>query len=138
MKTVAGDMLITAADDGIIRADTEGIVESVSIAAGDTVDKDAVIMTVIQPGQFEIGFSISEDLLGSVYVGQNVNITFNWSEDTGKTVQGTVSRISYVSETSDDTSTDDETTSVEYMGYVTFEADDTVKLGMSVTIDTID
>lgn len=136
-ETVAGDMLITAPDDGVIRADAAGIVESVSVAAGDTVEKDAVILTVIPPGQFEIGFLISEDLLGSVYVGQHVNITFNWSEDTGKTVQGTVSRISYVSETADETSTD-ETTSVEYMGYVTFEADETVKLGMSVTVDTID
>lgn len=131
-ETVSGGMLITADADGVIKADADGIVESVSIAAGDTVEKDAVIMTVIPPGQFEIGFLIGEDLLESVYVGQDVNITFNWSEDTGKTVPGTVSKISYVSETSDDS------TSVEYMGYITFEADETVKLGMSVTVDTVD
>ncbi len=135
-ETVAGDMLITAEDDGVIRADAAGIIESVSVAAGDTVDKDAVVLTVVPPGQFEIGFAITEDMLNSVYVGQSVNITFNWNEDTGNSVPGTVTKISYVSETADDT--EDDTTSVEYMGYVSFEADDTVKLGMSVTVETVD
>ncbi|MBE0600162.1 MAG: HlyD family efflux transporter periplasmic adaptor subunit [Firmicutes bacterium] len=135
-ETVAGDMLITAGEDGAIRADSAGIVESVSVAAGDTVDKDAVILTVVPPGQFEIGFTISEDMLESVFVGQSVNITFSWNEDTGSTVPGTVTKISYVSETSDDTG--DTAATVEYMGYVSFEADDTVKLGMSVTVDTVD
>lgn len=132
-ETVAGDMLISAADDAVIRADAAGIVELVSVAAGDTISKDAVVMTVIPPGQFEIGFLIGEDLLNSVYVGQKVNVTFNWSEDTGKTVPGTITRISYVSNASEDGST-----TVEYMGYISFQADETVKLGMSVTIDTVD
>jgi len=132
-ETVDGEMLCTASEDGVITADTAGTIESLNIAAGDTISKDDVLMTVIQSGQYEIEFAITEDLLSSVYVGQEATISFNWNEQLGEFVQGTVTRISYIS---DEDSTD--TSSVQYLGYISFTADDSVKLGMSVTVETLD
>jgi biotin carboxyl carrier protein len=136
-ETVAGGMLYTAPDDGVIRADVSGIVDTLNVAAGDTVSLGDVLMTVVQANRYEIAFSIGEDMLNSVYVGQKASIVFNWKEDTGETVEGMVSRISYVSEEGDATS-DSAVSETQYMGYITFEADDTVKLGMSVTVNTLD
>lgn len=135
-ETVAGDMLISADSDGVIRADAAGIVESISIAAGDSIEQNAVVMTVVQPQAFEIEFLIGEDLLNAVTVGQQASVTFNWNEDTGGTVPGTVTRISYINEETDDSDTTG--SGAQYRGYISFLADDTVKLGMSVTIETQD
>ncbi|MBN1777706.1 MAG: HlyD family efflux transporter periplasmic adaptor subunit [Clostridiales bacterium] len=133
-ETVAGEMLYSASADGVILADTAGIVETVSVAAGDTVAKDGVLMTVVRPDLYEIEFLIDEELLSSVHIGQEAAISFNWNEETGAVTQGTVSRISYVSESDDGTNT----SGTQYKGYISFTADDTVKLGMSVTIKTPD
>ncbi|MFH1513478.1 MAG: HlyD family efflux transporter periplasmic adaptor subunit [Bacillota bacterium] len=136
-ETVAGDMLYTAGSDGVIRAETSGTVESLTIAAGNSVQKDAVMMTIIPPFQYEIEFLIGEDLLSSVYIGQKANVVFNWSEDMGEIVQGVVSRISYIS-AEDSAAADSSVSEVQFKGYITFDADDTVKLGMSVTVETMD
>ena len=135
-ETVSGEMAYTASDDGVIPSDVSGVISSLKIAVGDTIAKDAVLMTVIPDGEYEIEFLIGEDLLSSVYVGQKANIVFDWSEDIGDVLTGTVTRISYTSEASD--STDDTTAETQFKGYIAFTADDTVKQGMSVTIETID
>ena len=82
-------------------------------------------------------------------VGDAVNIVFNWNEDSGVTYQGKVTGISYIS---DSTASGTEAASnsaasaataatasgTKYTGYIAFSADQTVRLGMSVTITTID
>ena len=132
-ETVDGEMLYTASAEGVITAETTGTIETLDIAAGSSIAKDDIMMTLVQSGQYEIEFTISEDLLNSVYIGQEATISFNWNEETGETVQGTVTRISYTSEDEDTDSTE-----TSYIGYISFEADETVKQGMSVTIETLD
>lgn len=135
-ETVSGGMAYTADEDGVITSDVSGIISSLNIAVGDTISKDAVLITVIPSGSYEIEFLITEDLLESVFVGQSANIVFDWSEDTGSVLTGEVTRISYTSEAT--TSTDDTTSATQFRGYISFVADDTVKEGMSVTIETIE
>lgn len=132
-ETVSGEMAYSASEDGVITSDVSGVISSLSITAGGTVSKDSVVMTVIPDGSYEIEFDIGEDLLTSVYEGQSASIVFDWEEDVGEILQGTVSRISYASETSDS-----ETSETQFKGYITFDADETVKQGMSVTIETED
>ncbi|HPF87387.1 MAG TPA: HlyD family efflux transporter periplasmic adaptor subunit [Candidatus Limiplasma sp.] len=132
-ETVSGDMSYTASDDGVITSTVSGVISSLNIAIGDTISEDSVLMTVIPTSSYEIEFLIGEDLLSSVYVGQPASIVFDWSEDLGEVVEGTVTRISYTSEESTDSSSE-----AQFKGYITFEADDTVKEGMSVTIETTD
>jgi len=131
-ETVSGDMAYDASQDGVITSDVSGVISSLNIAVGDTISKDSVLMTVIPTGDYEIEFLIGEDLLSSVYVGQDATIVFDWSEDVGEVLSGVVTHISYESETST------ESTETQFKGYISFSADDTVKQGMSVTIETID
>ena len=134
-ETVSGEMSYSAATDGVITSDVSGVISSLNIAVGDTISKDAVIMTVIPENSYEIEFLIGEDLLSSVYVGQEAAIVFDWSEDIGEVINGVVTRISYTSEAADST---DSTSETQFRGYISFTADDTVKQGMSVTIETAD
>lgn len=135
-ETVSGEMSYAAKDDGVITSDVSGVVSALNIAVGDTVSKDAVLMAVIPDGSYEIEFLIGEDLLDAVSIGQAASIVFDWSEDIAGTVDGVVTRISYTSEAAD--ATDDTTSATQFRGYISFTPDDTVKQGMSVTIETID
>ena len=73
-------------------------------------------------------------------------ITLNWNEDSGKTYQGAVTGISYLSDALADssgqsasaTTTTTTTTKTQYTGTVAFTADDDVRVGMSVTLTTVD
>ena len=134
-ETVSGEMSYAASTDGVITAEVSGVVASLNVAVGDTVSKDAVLMTVIPDNQFEIEFLIGEDLLSSVYVGQEATIVFDWREDVGDVLSGVMTSISYVSEVADSTTS---TTETQFRGTIAFTADETVKEGMSVTIETID
>ena len=135
-ETISGDMAYTASQDGVITSGVTGVISSLNVAVGDAVTKDSVLMTVIPTGSYEIEFLISEDLLNSVYIGQDASIVFDWSEDLADIVPGKVTRISYASEPNE--GTDSTTTATQFKGYITFAADATVKEGMSVTIETMD
>jgi len=137
-ETVSGDMACTASGDGVITSDATGVIATLNIAAGDTIVKDSVLMTVIPEGNYEIAFLISEDLLNSVHVGQSADIVFDWSEDIAEVVSGMVTRISYISEVSESEDGENTTTATQFKGYISFPADTSVKEGMSVTIETID
>ena len=146
-ETVEGTLDALSAYGDTIQSDAAGVVANVNVTAGQKVSKGDVLLTVYQPEDYQIEFTIDEDLLGSVAVGDTVNIVFNWNEDSGTTLQGTVTGISYVSgdasggTASGESSTAATTTTssaTTYKGYVAFQADDSVRLGMSVTISTID
>ena len=109
-----------------------GVIASLNVKVGDSITKDSVLMTVIPEGEYEIEFLIGEDLLRSVSIGQRATVVFDWREDVGEIINGVVTHISYTSEASADT------TETQFKGYISFTADDTVKQGMSVTIETID
>jgi hypothetical protein len=49
-----------------------------------------------------------------------------------------VTRISYISAEADSTQTDETVSETQFKGYISFEANETVKQGMSVTVDTMD
>lgn len=140
-ETVDGTLDALGVYSDVIQSDTDGVIAGVKVNAGDKVSKGDVLLTVYQQDSYQIECTIEEDLLGSIKVGDTVNIVFNWNEDTGTPLQGTVTGISYVSDSSaDSTGTTAATTSssTTYKGYIAFKADDSVRLGMSVTISTID
>lgn len=120
-----------------------GVVAEVKAAAGQKVSAGDVLLSVYPQGSYIIAFTIDEDLLGDVKVGQAVQISFHWNEELGVTTQGTVTGISYVSAESDSATqsgggTTATTSSTQYTGYASFQADETVRLGMSVTVTTTD
>lgn len=138
-ETVDGTLDALNAYSDTIQSDAEGVIASIGVTAGQKVSKGDVLLTVYKQEGYQIEFTIDEDLLGSVKVGDAVNIVFNWNEDSGTTYKGTVTGVSYISASSS-TGTETTTTSsaATYKGYIAFEADESVRLGMSVTISTID
>jgi len=144
-ETVTGTLDGLGVYTDTVQSDAAGVIASVKVAAGQQVAKGDVLLTVYQPQNYRISFPVDEDLLGSVHVGDQVVITLNWNEDTGKTYQGTVTGISYLSDALADASsqsatgtTATTTTKTQYTGTVAFTADDDVRVGMSVTLTTVD
>ena len=137
-ETVDGTVDPLANFSANVTSDVSGVIAAIKVAAGDKVSKGDVLLTVYQQNSYIIEFSVDEDLLGTVKTGDTVNISFHWNEDDGQTVQGTVTGISYVSEASSATTDTTATSSTQYTGYARFTADDTVRLGMSVTVTTTD
>ncbi len=133
-ETVSGGMRSTAYTDGVITAEASGVVASLNVSVGGTIAKDAVLMTVIPDNRYEIEFLIGEDQLASVRVGQEATIVFDWREDVGDVLHGVITSISFVSEAANSASG---TTETQFRGTIAFTADETVKEGMSVTIETI-
>ncbi|HNW86411.1 MAG TPA: HlyD family efflux transporter periplasmic adaptor subunit [Candidatus Limiplasma sp.] len=145
-ETVSGTLDAMTTYGNTLQSDVDGVIASVKVTAGQQVSKGDVLLTVYQPASYQIQFTVDEDLLSSVNVGDKVNIVFNWNEDSGTTYQGTVTGISYISDSSTDSSSGSSasasgsttSSSTKYTGYIAFEADETVRLGMSVTVTTID
>ena len=141
-ETVEGTLDALSVYNDTIQSDVAGVIAGVAVTAGQKVSKGDVLLTVYQPDSYQIKFTVDEDLLGTIQVGDPVNIVFNWNEDSGQRYKGTVTSVSYVNDSADSTSAGSAettaTSTTQYTGYISWEADDSVRLGMSVTITTID
>ena len=126
-ETVEGAFDALLSPGSTIQSDASGVVADVPVAAGQKVQKGDVLATVYQTGDYQVKFPITEDLLSTVHVGDGATIYFNWSEDS-RSFRGTVKEISYLAEANA------ETGETAYSGYIAFEADETVRIGMSVTV----
>ncbi len=137
-ETVEGSLDAGVAMSDTVTADTAGVVASVKVAAGQMVSKGDALMTLYQPDSYQVAFAIDEDLLSTVAVGDTVSISFHWDEDTAQPVQGTVTGISYVNAQADAAADGTASSAAQYTGYATFAAGADVRVGMSVTVTTID
>lgn len=127
-ETVAGDIAGRVYEDGKVRSTAAGVIAEVKVKAGQQISQNDVLMTVYQPGSYQISMQIPEDMLSTVQAGDPCSIYFNWNEGQGKPFPGTITEISYMSSTAE---SGDETT---YTAYASFQADETVRLGMTVTV----
>ena len=64
-------------------------------------------------------------------VGGKAEIEFNWDADSGRRFEGTISSISYLSEKQSDGAASQ---SAQYVAYVDFTPDETVRIGMTVIV----
>lgn len=126
-ETVEGVIDGAILQDASVRTSQGGVVAEVKVQAGQKVSQGDVLLTLYQPEDDQIRFSIPEDMLSSVSVGDDATITFNWKDEQGEPVHGTVTEISYIGTTGQN----GETT---YDGYIAFSADESVRLGMNVTV----
>jgi len=125
-ETVEGDIDALVSTDSIIRSTVSGVVAEVNMAAGQHVNKNDVLFTMHQAQNYQIRFSIPEEELNSVNPGDKAKLYFNWNEDKSEPFDGTVTEVSYVSEETDG--------EVAYSGYISFTPDETVRLGMNVSV----
>lgn len=127
-ETVAGDIAGRVYEDGNVRSTAAGVIAEVKVKAGQQINQNDVLMTVYQPSGYQISMQIPEDMLSIVKVGDPCSIYFNWNEGQSAPFPGTITEISYMSSTAEN---GDETT---YTAYASFHADETVRLGMTVTV----
>jgi multidrug resistance efflux pump len=132
-----GDLLFETVEDTLdglyavsneVVSDVSGVIASVDVAAGAKVSKGATLITVNPDESMQIEFSVNEYDLGSVTEGASVDILFNWEDNSGKIYKGTVAMISHVSSAAQDSS------EATYKAYADFEAEPSVRLGMTVVV----
>jgi len=127
-ETVDGDIGGMVYADSSIRSTAAGVIAEVAVKAGQQVRKEDVLATVYPPSGYLISMDIPEDMLSTLSVGDACSIYFNWNEGQGEAFAGEISDISYMSNTA---ANGEETT---YTAYGSFQADESVRLGMNATI----
>ena len=132
LETVSGDLDGLYATGNRITSTVSGVVSSVNASAGATLNKGDTVLSVYPDGSLEIEIDVEEYDLGSISVGDDVRIRFNWDEDGVHDTQGSVRLISYLPETS--SSGAEGTSDAIYNAYVTFTPDESIRLGMTVVV----
>ena len=130
-ETVSGTLDGLYAPDKQVVSDAAGVIATVDAGNGATVEKDAKIATIYPNNAMQIKMVISEADLMDVTVGGKAEIEFNWDADSGKRFEGTISSISYLSEKQSDGAASQ---SAQYVAYVDFTPDETVRIGMTVIV----
>lgn len=125
-ETVDGIITEDVITDSTVRTSLSGVAADIQVKAGQKVSQGDVLLTLYQPQDYQIRFSIPEDMLSLVSTGDKVTLSFNWNEDAAP-LSGTITEISYVGSTSQS----GETT---YDGYVAFTADESIRLGMTAIV----
>lgn len=130
-ETVTGTLDGLYAPDTQVVSDRVGVIASVDATNGTKVEKGAKIATLYPEDQMQVKMVISEADLPDVRVGGAASIEFNWDADSGRRYEGTISSISYLSEKpAEGTSSQ----GAQYVAYIDFEPDETVRIGMTVVV----
>ncbi len=110
---------------GEVRSTASGVVASVAAQAGQRLEVGATVLTVYPREGFCVELTVEEADLGQIAVGDAVRLTFDLDAEGDLTCQGTVTEISYLSESTD--------AGAAYTAYVEFDVPEAVRLGMTVT-----
>ena len=113
--------------DGCIRAESSGVLASVSLMAGSPVQKGQSVATLYPQEGFRLAVDVPEDMLLYVKEGTSLRFTLDWDENQPREYEGTVETIT--------TETDALTGESGFVAYVVFEPDETVRLGMSAVVE---
>ncbi len=130
-ETVQGTLDGLYAPDTQIVSDVNGIVATVDAASGTAVEKDAKLATVYPQDAVQVKMVISEADLLDVNVGDKASIEFNWDADSGRRFEGEIASISYVREEEKEGAAGG---GAQYVAYVDFTPDETVRIGMTVVV----
>ncbi len=125
METVRGDIAGKGLTDGIIRAETDCVITGVSVSAGMAVQERQAALTLYERGALEAVVSVDENDLSRIKVGDTVTVELDCASGE-RLFEGVVRSIDYTASANDK--------GVMYDAHVTFENDDFVRMGMSVTV----
>lgn len=130
LETVSGTLDGLYAPDTRVVSDRKGVIATVDAGNGTAVEKGAKIATIYPEEAMQVSMVISESDLMDVAVGSKASIEFNWDADGERRFEGVVSAISYVNEKKEEGGS----SAAEYVAYVDFTPDETVRLGMTVVV----
>ena len=131
-ETVSGDLDGLYATGSAITSTVSGVVASVNASAGATLNKGDTVLSVYPDDSLEIEIGVEEYDLGSIDVGDEVNIRFNWDENGDHDAQGSVRAISFLPDTAEAGA--ESAADAVYNAYVTFTPDESTRLGMTVIV----
>ena len=125
-ETVSGSLDGLYAGDSTVVSDVSGIVASVDAKGGAAIEKDAGIITVYPFNKLQIEARVNVLDLYAVHEGDAVEIEFDLDPDSLRRYEGTVESISYL--------TSGEEGQTYYSAYISFTADEHVRLGMPAIV----
>ena len=125
-ETVEGTLDGLYAGESTIPSDLSGIVASVDVQNGASVTKDANLITVYPFAQLQVEAQVNVLDLGAIHEGDAVEIEFDLDPDSLRRYEGVVDSISYLSS--------GEGSQKYYSAYISFAADEHVRLGMPAIV----
>lgn len=129
METVNGTLDGLYAPSTKVLSSAKGVIATVDAKNGASVEKGGTIATLYPQSGMQVSMVISESDLMDVKVGGKTIIEFNWDASSTKRFEGTVASISYINEEKSEGSS-----GAQYMAYIDFTPDETVRLGMTVVV----
>lgn len=127
-ETVSGDLDGLYAVSDQVLSQVSGVVASVGTAVGSNVNKGDTLLTVYTMDSLQVEISVNEYDLAELAEGDTVKLTFNYDENNTVQTTGTVAMISHLSSTSNG--------EASYLTYIDFTADENVRIGMTVVVET--
>ena len=131
-ESVSGTLDGLYAPGNEIRSEASGIVTAVDAGMGASVDKGGKLITYYPSDSMRIEIAVAEADLAYVVPGMKVGIEFNWDVNQEHRMEGTISEISY------NVADPEAEGAPMYTAYVDFTPDESVRLGMTVLVYTID
>ena len=113
--------------DGHIRTQTSGVLASSALMAGNPVQKGMSVATLYPLDGFQVAAKVPEDMLLHVTEGQSLRFYLEWNENEPLWYDGVVESIAF--------ETDQMTGEPSFVAYISFAADDSVRLGMSAIVE---
>ncbi len=129
-ETLTGEFEGMVSSSSEIKSNVDGVVASVNVSVGGTVTKGEAAVTVYENKNLWIAVTVPEADLDLLKAGDAVEVEFNWKD--GLKTQGVVGWISSTGEV------DSSTSVTNYTAYVTFEPDTNTRLGLNVTVQTLE
>lgn len=124
-ETVEGALDGLIAQGSTIVAPASGTVASISVKAGQKINKGDTVMTLYPQGTYVVEFDVPESFLNQVNEGDNVTIYFE-QQDAPLQFNGTVLSVDYVSQQNSQEAV--------YTAIASVDTDDAIRLGMSATV----
>ncbi len=125
-----GDLLMETLDGSgstaVMQAGVGGVIAQLNVTQGASVAENDVVAVIWPDDAMQIEAVVNESDLAFISTGDSVMLRFDWNEDSGEMLSGTVQSISAMADAdSEDT---------VFTAYIAFEPNDAVRYGMNVTV----
>ena len=136
LETLTGEYEGRYCTGSSLASTEDGILAEVSAQVGGAVSKGDILATVYPRDRLQLQVDFSEADLAALPVDTPVTITFNWNEDFDDAPRytGRVSRVLYTAASQQQSQSGEGSDSATYSAYIDFDADDTIRLGMTATV----
>lgn len=135
LETLSGEYDARYCTGSGLKSDADGILASTALSVGAAVNKGDVIATVYPFENLQLEVDVNEADLAALPEGCAVQISFNWNEDAedANVYTGKVARVLY-SAVESNGAEGESSDSAAYAAYIDFDADESIRLGMTATV----